>query len=94
MTSILKFEDADYIRFDPCEGDEAQTSCRTVKLVKARKDHKCFLGSHPYGDNHMIYAGEFYRYERALVDGDYWGEYRVCVSCMDKWLEDIGRPRR
>lgn len=90
----LKFNDSDYIQFDPCEGDEGQVSCRTVRLVTARKEHPCFFGAAPYGDGHLIGRGDVYRYERALVDGDYWGTYKVCVPCMDKWLEDIGlRPR-
>lgn len=86
----LKFNDSDYIQFDPCEGDDAAISCRTVRLVTARKSHHCFFGTGQYGDGHLIDPGHPYRYERALVDGDYWGTYRVCVPCMDKWLTDIG----
>lgn len=89
----LKFNESDYIKFDPCEGDDGQVSCRTVKLVTARKEHPCFLGAAPYGDKHLIQRGDVYRSERALVDGDYWGNYKVCVPCMDKWLTDIGLPK-
>lgn len=92
----LKFPDADYIRFDPCDGDrDVDIRCRTVKLVKARKEHACFLGSNPsFGDQHRIKRGEVYRDESALVDHSYWGRYKVCVPCMDKWLTEIGRPPR
>lgn len=93
--TALRFEDRDYIRFDPCEGDmDVQVSCRTVRLVRARKEHACFLGAAPGEDGHRIQPGDTYRSERALVDGDYWGNYAVCVPCMDKWLAEVGaRPR-
>lgn len=90
----LKFDQAAYIRFDPCEGDDGCVTCRTVKLVRARKAHPCFLGTALGEDGHSIQPGDIYRSERALVDGDYWGSYAVCVPCMDKWLTDIGRPQR
>lgn len=32
----LKFNDSDYIQFDPCEGDEGQVSCRTGACQKFR----------------------------------------------------------
>lgn len=87
----LKFAEADYIRFDPCEGDEGEVSCRTVRMVRARKEHQCFLGAAPGADGHSIMPGDTYRSERALIDGDYWGNYAVCVPCMDNWLIEIGQ---
>lgn len=86
----LKFREQDYLRFDPCEGGEGKISCRTIRLVRAQKERPCFLGIAPYGDGHLIQPGDVYRSERALVVGDYWGNYAVCVPCMDKWLTDIG----
>lgn len=85
----LEFDESDYLRFDPCEGDEGEITCRTVKLVHARKEHACFMGAGHYGDGHTIKPGDLYRYEKALVDGDFWGQYRVCVPCMNKWLHEI-----
>jgi hypothetical protein len=83
------FPDQDYIAFDPCEGDrDVDVRLRTVKLVVARKEHSCFFGTGPYGDAHTIKSGDRYRYERALIDRDYWGQYRVCLPCMDKWLRE------
>lgn len=29
------------------------------------------------------------RHDRALVDSDYWGQYRVCLPCMDKFLSGL-----
>lgn len=84
-----KYHDEDYLQFDPCEGDEAEISCRTVKLVKARKYHPCFFGLGQYGDKHVINLGETYRYEKALIDGSFFGEYKVCTPCMDKYLDEI-----
>lgn len=93
---MLKFDEASYLRFDPCDGDrDVRIACRTIALRTARKEHACFIGAEPrYGDQHTIKPGERYRFETALVDGDYWGTYRVCMGCMDKWLtEVIGEPK-
>lgn len=89
----LAFPERDYLAFDPCDGDrDGDVRLRTVKMVRARKELPCFGGADPrYGDMHTIKPGEVYRYERALIDGDYWGQYRMCVACMDKWLTEIGR---
>ena len=78
---------AEYISFDPCAGDESEIACRTVSLRKARKSHPCFFGLAPYGDGHRISSGETYRYEKALVDRDFWGQYRVCLRCIDRMLD-------
>jgi hypothetical protein len=40
----------------------------------------------------LVYAlkpGDRYRYEQALIDSDYWGRYRVCLPCIDKFLRDF-----
>ena len=89
----MKYAERDYLRFDPCEGDrDGDVRCRSVALVRARKEHPCFMAAGPCGDGHAIKPGDTYRDEKALIDGDYWGRYKVCVPCMDKWLADIGRP--
>lgn len=85
----MKHIDSDYIAYDPCFGDEGTVSFRTVKLVTARKEHACFLGAGPYGDGHTIKPGDRYRDEKALVDGDYWGRYKVCIPCIDKWIDEV-----
>lgn len=85
-----RFRDEDYLRFNPCEGDrDVDVKLRTVKLVAARKEHECFFGLAPYGDGHKIKPGDRYRYEQALIDSDYWGRYRVCLPCIDKFLRDF-----
>lgn len=79
--------DSEYLRFDPFQGDEADIRCRSVKLVRVRKEHPCFLGAHPIdGDQHTIKPGERARVESALIDGDFWGRSYVCLPCMDQWL--------
>lgn len=94
MAETLTFDEEVYVRFDPFDGDEAAITCRTVKLVRARKEHPCFIGEASSKDGHSILPGDLYRSERALVDSDYWGNYAVCVPCMDKWLTEIGRQPR
>jgi hypothetical protein len=87
----LAFPERDYLAYDPFDGDrDGDVRCRTVKLARARKEHPCFS---PPGQEHTIKPGELYRYETALIDGDYWGKYRVCIRCMDEWLTDIGRTK-
>lgn len=79
-----QFTDDDYINYDPFDGDESDLQCRTVSIRKAKKEHTCY-GLNGKQD-HKISAGERYRYERALVDGDFWGEFKMCLNCMDKYI--------
>lgn len=76
-----------YMRIEPFL-DEAELTCRTVAIRKARKQHTCFSFSKE--TSHTIAPGERYRHERALVDRDFWGEYRICLVCMDKFIELTG----
>lgn len=90
MAATLKHAEDDYLRFDPFEGDrDVDIRMRTVKLVRVRKPHRCQLGIGE-GAGHDIAIGELARHERALVDGDFWGSYYVCIPCMDHFLDDIG----
>lgn len=84
-TNDYKHSEQEYIDADPFFGDEAELTCRTVKLRKAKKEHQCFG---LYGDlGHSIRPGEVYRHERALVDGSFWGEYRMCLRCLDRFID-------
>lgn len=80
----MKHTDDDYINYDPFEGEEADIKCRTVTVKKARKEHVCW-GLDGSMD-HKIVPGEKYRHERALIDGDFWGEFKLCLNCMDKFM--------
>lgn len=84
-----KRTDAEYIAHDPFSGDDATITCRTVGIRTARKEHACFGGQGQYGDGHTIKPGDRYREEKALVDGDYWGRYRLCLACLDKWISEL-----
>lgn len=75
-----------YIDVDLLCGDDAELTCRSVNIRKARKEHLCFM-SQGYDETHNIKYGEYYREERALVDGDFFNIYRVCFHCIDKELE-------
>lgn len=81
--------DADYINFNPFQGDEAEISCRGIKIRVARKPHQCFFGLGEFEQKHEIKPGDRYRYEKALVDKSFWGEYRLCLACIDKYLDEI-----
>lgn len=86
LTNSQKYTDADYLAFDPFQGDEAKITLRTVKIRTARKKHLCFTLSGR--QDHHIAPGQRYRHERARVDGSFWGEYRICLSCIDKWINE------
>lgn len=83
----MKYTEEDYLSLDPFQGDEAELSCCTVKIKKARKQHKCY--SLTGSQDHFIEKGETYRYEKALVDRSFFGEYRMCLKCLDEWLDDL-----
>lgn len=83
MNAVASTDDV-YINTDPFFGDEGELTCRSVAIRTARKSHLCMTLSGK--QDHHIQPGERYRYERALVDGDYWGEYKLCLPCMDKFI--------
>jgi hypothetical protein len=80
----MKHTDAEYLNVDLFQGEEADLTCRTVKLVTTRKAHPC----HAYVKEHDIPAGDRARHERALVDGDFWGSYYACLPCLDRVLSE------
>lgn len=83
----MKYTENEYLDYDAFQGDETDVSMKTVKLVKARKNHRCF--TFPGETPHDIQKGDTYRYEKALIDSDYWGEYRMCLHCCDRWLDEL-----
>lgn len=87
MTVNQDILDTDYLNADPFQGDESELTCRTVKLRTARKEHVCY--SLTGVQDHSIQPGERYREERALVDGSFWGKYRLCFRCLDSWIKDF-----
>ncbi|WP_331708749.1 hypothetical protein [Pandoraea sputorum] len=86
-TSTMKRPASAYLTHDPFFGDEAELTCRQVRLVTARKEHECFLSQAHGREHHTIAAGELHRVETALVDGSFWGKYRCCLPCMDRDIE-------
>jgi hypothetical protein len=87
----MSHTDQEYIDCDPFAGErDVDIKLRTVKIVRVLTDRPCFGGADPrYGDKHVIRAGERARYEKALIDSDYWGHYYHCLPCLDKWLAEI-----
>ena len=74
-----------YATADPFDGEESELTCRKVTIRKAKKDYLCYGFSGKM--DHNIDAGDYYRHERTRVDGSFWGEYRICLKCMDAFLE-------
>lgn len=87
MSSQLKYREQDYIGCDPFEGErDVDVRCKTVKLVRVRKPHRC----HTLDCGRTIQPGEVARLEKALIDGTFWGRYYVCLNCMNEWLDELG----
>lgn len=80
----MKYTEKEYID-EPVFQDESELSCITVKIKTARKRHLCYGISGQ--QEHYIEPGEKYRHEKALVDATFWGEYKMCLSCMDKIID-------
>ena len=76
--------DEEYLSFDLFSGEEGELSLRHVEIRTARKQHQCF--GHDGTLSHAIEPGQRYRHEKALVDGSFFGQYRVCLSCLDKMI--------
>ena len=81
--------DEQRLEYDLFFGEEGETSFRTAKIRTAKKEHSCFGGAGAYQDGHTIKPGERYRHEKALIDGDFWGQYRICLACLDKWIAEM-----
>ena len=84
---MTQHSDAEYLGVDVCGPSDGDITLRTVRIVKARKAHKCF-GAIMDRPEHLIQPGERYRHEKALVDSDFWGVYRTCLPCLDKALDE------
>ena len=76
----MKHTNAEYLEFDPLQGDEAEITCRSKKMVTTCKTHQCNGSDAP----HDIPPGSRARHEKARVDGSFWGSYYTCLPCIDK----------
>lgn len=87
----MKYTEHQILDYDPFFGDEGELSLHTKKLVKVRKQHSCFfgLGSYANKPNHKIEIGDPARFEKALVDGDYFGRYYMCIPCLEKEIDVV-----
>lgn len=61
---------------------EADVRCRTVRVVKTRKEQRCMCPSRR--GCHQIPAGSRAVVDRALVDGK-WGACYTCLPCLESW---------
>lgn len=78
--------DEEYKAADVFQGDEAEIRCSTVTIKTARKNHKCMTLTGR--QDHDIEKGQRYRHEKALIDQSFWGEYRICLKCLDEWYAE------
>ena len=85
---MIKYTEEDYINCEMFTDRDTDIRCRTVKIVKTRKDHPCHgcLGD---GIELLIKKGETARFESALIDCEFWGAYYCCMPSLDRWLNII-----
>lgn len=85
----MKYTNEEYINCDLFEGErDVDIRCRTVKIVKVRKEQICHISRHDGSEGHPVKKGELARCEKALIDGDFWGSYYCCIPCLDKELDE------
>ena len=79
----MKYTKEQYEEFDVSEGDDIDIRCRTTRLVKTKKPHKCCL------DNgaHIIPVESMAVRDSAIVDGE-WSTVYSCTDCIDKWYDE------
>lgn len=83
---MTKYTEEDYLAEDWFFGDEAEISCRTMKMVTVRKEHDCYLSQCHGKTPHKVQKGERAYFEKALIDRDFWG--KLCTNCMDEQLKE------
>lgn len=82
----MKHREYEYLGLDPFFGDESELSLHTKRIIKVRKEHPCYIGVLDRNE-HVIQKGEHVVFEKALVDGDFFGRYYMCLKCLDKELD-------
>lgn len=84
----MKYSPDEYLSLNLFDGDESDVQCRSIRLLKVRKEHTCFL-SMDQTEQHMISKGETARLEKGLIDRSFWGSYYCCVPCMDRFIDEL-----
>lgn len=77
----VKYTEQEYIDSEFYGLDE-DIGCYKAKVVKCRKPHKCVCCESE------ITIGEYAFYENGFMDSEPVSCY-TCLSCMDKWLDEI-----
>lgn len=57
----------------------------TEKVVQIRKSHKCCVCEKEFS------KGEKMLIQRAVVEDMGWRSCYICLSCIEKWLEESGQ---
>jgi hypothetical protein len=53
---------------------------------------KLEIAPYSVSPEHEIEIGDAARFEKALVDGDYFGRYYMCIPCLEKELDEYHNP--
>lgn len=87
----MKYTKEEYLDEPWFQGDESDIRCQTIKFVKVRKEHQCFLSlGRRDVEPHNVKIGNNAYYEKALIDGQF-ASYYMCTDCMDAWLDEVNR---
>ena len=82
----MKYPEKMYIDSQIFSGDmDGSESNFTEKVVKIRKPHKCCICERE------IPKGEKMLMQKAVVEGMGWCSCYICLTCIEKWLEESGQ---
>ena len=82
----MKYEKELYIDSQIFAGDmDGSESNFSEKIVKTRKPHECCVcgKEFPKGTEMVM--------QSTVIDGEGWRNCYICLPCIEKWLEEIGR---
>lgn len=79
----MKYKPEDYIDSE-IYGIDEDLLCKTEKIVKCRKQHKCA------SCQKQIEVGKQALYEKGFSDGEPVSCY-TCLPCVEEWLEESGQ---
>lgn len=88
----MKLTDQQILDCDPFQDDCSDIQCRTAKIVITRKEHNC-VGCGGQEDAHIIPPGTRAKFEKAIVEGT-WGQYYLCVPCIERHLDWVAEQEK
>ena len=58
--------------------------CATIRICSTKENSLMSSQNKPTEEK----IKEYLSYEKALVDGDFFGTYRLCLNCIDKFMKE------